>query len=79
MVTHEALFLLRESKKLIERKERMRSINPHPRMPILTPREKRILPMLETNFGMKTANKNYIFNSLVFGFETILRKLSIKL
>lgn len=79
MVTREAIFLLREAKKLTERKERMRMINPPPRMPVLTPREKRMLPMLETNFGMRTANRNYIFNSSVFGFETILRKLDIHL
>lgn len=76
MVTREAMFLLREAKKLIARKDRMRAINPPAWMPVLTAREKRILPMLETNFGMGQS-KNYIFNCAVFGFDTILSILNI--
>lgn len=79
MVTHEAIFLLREAKKLVIRKDKMRKTNPPPWMPILTPKEKRTLPMLNTNFGITTANKNYIFNCSVFAFETITSKLNINL
>lgn len=76
MVTKEALFLMREAKKLVARKERMRIITPPVWMPILTPKEKRALPMLETNFGVRTS-KNYMFNCSVFGLETILKQMNI--
>lgn len=76
MITKEAIFLLRETKKLVARKERMRSITPPAWMPVLTPKEKRTLPMLETNFGVR-ANKNYMFNCSVFGLNTILSRMQI--
>lgn len=80
MVTREAVFLLRETKKLVARKERMRATNPPVWMPILTTKEKRKLPMLDTNFGVKGAKeKNYMFNCSVFGFDTILSKMNINL
>lgn len=79
MVTREALYLLREAKKLVARKERMRTNTPPPWMPVLTPKEKRMLPMLETNFDVIADTKNYIFNSSVFAFDTILSKLQINL
>lgn len=76
MVTKEAIFLMREARKLVARKERMRTITPPVWMPILTPKEKRTLPMLETNFGVRTP-KNYMFNCSVFGLETILKQMNI--
>lgn len=79
MVTREAIFLLRETKKLVARKERMRTNTPLSWMPVLTPKEKRMLPLLETNYGVNTATKNYIFNSSIFAFDTILSKLQINL
>lgn len=79
MVTREAIFLLRETKKLVARKERMRTNTPLSWMPVLTQKEKRMLPLLGTNYGVNTATKNYIFNSSVFAFDTILSKLQINL
>ncbi|XP_055315323.1 protein abnormal spindle [Sitodiplosis mosellana] len=76
MVTREAIFLLREAKKLVARKERMRSITPPAWMPVLTPKEKRTLPMLETNFGVRSS-KNYMFNCSIFGLDTILSQMNI--
>lgn len=76
MVTREAIFLLRESKKLVARKERMRTITPPAWLPLLSPREKRVLPMLETNFGVRIS-KNYMFNCSVFGLDTILKQMDI--
>lgn len=78
MFTHEALFLLRETKKNVERKENMKRNVKHQFSSTLMPRELRKLPMLETNFGVNTCN-NYIFNSSIFGFETVLTKLNINL
>lgn len=78
MVTREAIFLLREAKKLVARKERMRSITPPAWMPVLTPKEKRTLPMLETNFGIRS-KKNYMFNCSVFGLDTILTQMNIQI
>lgn len=78
MVTKDAIFLLRESKKLVARKERMRTITPPAWLPILTPREKRTLPLLETNFGIRSSKK-YMFNCSVFGFDTILARMDIVL
>lgn len=77
MVTRDAIFLLRETKKMVARKERMRAINPPAWMPILTPKEKRQLPRLDTNFGIRSRTKNYMFNCSVFGFETILGQMNI--
>lgn len=79
MITREAIFLLRESKKMVARKERMRMNNPLPWMPVLTVKEKRTLPMIETNYGVKSAAKNYIFNCSVFAFDTILSKMNIQI
>lgn len=76
MVTREAIYLLGEAKKLVARKERMRAITPPAWAPVLTPKEKRTLPMLETNFGVR-AVKNYMFNSSVFGLDTILSQMNI--
>lgn len=78
MVTKEAIFLMREAKKLVARKERMRANTPPAWMPMLTPKEKRMLPMLETNFGVRTT-KNYMFNCSVFGLDTILAQMEIKI
>lgn len=79
MVNREAIFLLRETKKLVARKERMRTNTPLSWMPVMKPREKRTMPMLETNYGVNTTTKNYIFNSSVFAFDTILSKLQIQI
>lgn len=76
MVTKEAIFLLREAKKLVARKERMRSITPPAWMPVLTPKERRTLPMLETNFGVRSS-KNYMFNCSIFGLDIILNQMNI--
>lgn len=77
MITRDAIFLLRETKKMVARKERMRAINPPAWMPILTPKEKRLLPRLETNFGVRSNNRNYMFNCSIFGFDTILSQMNI--
>lgn len=78
MVTRDAIYLLREAKKLVARKERMRAITPPAYMPILTPKEKRAMPMLETNFGIR-APRNYMFNCSIFGLDTILSQMNINL
>lgn len=77
MQSSDAIYLLRETKKLTLRKENMKRNVKQKWALILPPRELKKLPMLETNFGVNTAN-NYIFNSSVFGFETILSKLNIQ-
>lgn len=76
MFTREAIYLLRETKKLTIRKENMKRNVKLQFASTLTPRELRKLPMLETNFGVNTCN-NYIFNSSVFALETVLAKLNI--
>lgn len=79
MVTREAIFMLRETKKMVARKERMRAINPPSWMPVLTSKERRELPRLDTNFGIRSKTKNYMFNCSVFGFDTILGQTNISL
>lgn len=79
MTTHEAIYLLRETKKLVIRKEKMRqNIKPllNVTVPCISARQKRQLPMIETDYGLRS-NKSYIFYSSVFAFDTILSKLQI--
>lgn len=79
MTTHEALYRLSETKRAVIRKETMRRnrIQINRNQPILTAQQKRQLPMLEPDFGMRS-NKPYIFYCSIFGFETILNQLKIK-
>lgn len=79
MITKEAIFLLRETKKMVARKERMRANNTQSWMPVLTKTERRTIPMLETNFGVRSATKNYMYNCSVFAFDSILSKLKISI
>lgn len=80
MMTRDAIYLLRETKKLTIRKENMnmnRNKNKPQSPSVLTSRELRKMPMMDTNFGVNTKH-NYIFNSSVFALETILSKLNIQ-
>lgn len=77
MFTREAIYLLRETKKLTIRKENMKRNVKQNISPILSMKEMRQLPRLETNFGVNKGNKDYIFNSSVFALDTILSKLNI--
>lgn len=79
MTTHEALYMLSETKRAVIRKETIRRNRnqTNRNQPILTARQKRQLPMLEPDFGMKS-NKPYIFYCSIFALETILNKLKIK-
>lgn len=78
MLTREAVYLLRETKKLTIRKENMKRNVKQQLVHVLSPREMRKMPMLDTNFGVNTDN-NYIFNSSVFALDTILSKLNIEI
>lgn len=78
MITREAIFLLRETKKLVIRKENMRK-NVKQTGRAQSAKTKRQLPMLETNYGLHSPTLAYIFNCSVFGFDTILSKLQIAL
>lgn len=78
MTGADAIFMLRETKKMVVRKERMRSNRaPNPLMPPLTAQQRLQLPMLQPDFGLRSNVAAYVFNCSVFGFDTILELLQI--
>lgn len=79
MTSGNAIYMLRESKKLLLRKERMKKNVK--RLTILTTNsghKNGMLPSLEPDFGV---NKQfpYVFDSFVYAFDTILEKLNVSI
>ena len=83
MTTDDAMFILGEIKLKVIRKENMRrNLQSSRKAPALSATQKRQLPMLQPDFGMKSnnnSNKPYIFLCSIFAFETILNKLNINI
>lgn len=79
MTTRESMFMLGEIKRMVVRKENMRKNKaPNPLMPKLTAQQRRQIPALLADFGLKRAKPYpYIFNCSVFAFDTILHQLNI--
>ncbi|XP_037940963.1 protein abnormal spindle [Teleopsis dalmanni] len=81
MTSANSVFLLRETRKLVARKEKMkqniRKTN-NPRCPQNKIFSSRALPSLEPDYGV-ICNKPYIFISSVYAFETVLYKLGINI
>lgn len=79
MTTRDSMFVLGEIKKMVLRKENMRRNKaPNPLFPKLTPQQRRQMPELLPDFGLRRAKDfAYIFNCSVFAFDTILAKLNI--
>lgn len=82
MTTREAIYTVRETKKLLLRKEKMRqnvrkvvSYNRHAPQPINL---QRTYPSLEPDYGV-IKNKPYIFVNSVFAFDSVLSKLDIEI
>lgn len=83
MTNTEAIYMVRETKKLVARKEKMKqnARKPQPsvygrqgqQLPSFPPRA---LPSLEPDFGIIRGSP-YTFISSVFAFDTILSKLQI--
>lgn len=84
MTTPEAVYMLRETKKLLLRKENMKknirktsiTSTPQRQCNVLTFSPQSI-PNFEPDFGV-VRNKPYTFISSVFAFETVLDALCIK-
>lgn len=81
MTGPDAIFMLREIKKLVVRKERMQANRaPNPLLPPLTPAQRVQLPQLQPDFGLRqppASAATYVFNCSVFAFDTILEQLRI--
>lgn len=79
MTTTDAIYMIRETKKLVARKEKMKqnvrhsSIIMHQKEPKFS---SRALPSLEPDYGIIN-NQPYTFISSVYAFDTILSKLGI--
>lgn len=83
MTNTEAIYMVRETKKLVARKENMKKNARKPQvsiygrqgqqLPTFSPRS---LPSLEPDFGI-IRGRPYTFISSVFAFDTILSKLQI--
>ncbi|XP_054747407.1 protein abnormal spindle [Anastrepha obliqua] len=81
MTTPEAVYVVRETKKLVARKERM---NQNVRKPLVPSRASKLqqfpsraLPGLEPDYGV-IHNKPYTFVSSVFAFDMLLAELEIE-
>lgn len=85
MTTSDAIYVVRETKKLVARKEKMRQNVRKPtttglfgkasQKPIFN---SRAYPSVEPDYGV-IRTKPYIFVSSVFAFDTILQKLGIEI
>ncbi|XP_055848549.1 protein abnormal spindle [Episyrphus balteatus] len=82
MTTAEAIYVVRETKKLVARKEKMKK---NIRKPLMSAAVRdhhgivfgdKALPSLEPDYGV-IRNKPYVFISSVFGFDSVLSKLKI--
>lgn len=86
MTTPEAIYVVRETKKLVARKEKMKQNVRKPTPPTLAlgkshnkpPLNPRSYPSIEPDYGV-VRTKPYIFISSVFAFDTILLKLGIEI
>lgn len=81
MTTSEAIYVVRETKKLVARKERM---NQNLRKPVGSVRAQKTqqfpnnsLPSLEPDYGV-IHSKPYTFVSSVFAFDMLLAELEIE-
>ncbi|KFB52682.1 AGAP003703-PA-like protein [Anopheles sinensis] len=80
MISKDAIYMLRETKKLVQRKEKMRKNVQRPVGCLLAPNPQlmRTVPALEADFGVNRS-KPYVFYSSVFGFERVLQMLDVNL
>lgn len=80
MTTSEAIYFLRETKKLVARKEKMKvnARKPFGCQQRVQHFSQRALPSLHPDFGVSRL-KPYIFISQVFAFDTVLNKLDVNL
>jgi abnormal spindle-like microcephaly-associated protein len=78
MTTYEAIYMLRETKKLVERKEKMKKNVKRPNGCIVSPTQMKQLPAIEPDYGV-IRQKPYVFYSSVFAFDKVLEALSINL
>lgn len=79
MTSGEAIYMLRESKKLLLRKERMKKNAKRLTVAIYISGHKNgTMPSLEPDFGV---NKQYpyVFENFVYAFDTILEKLNVSI
>lgn len=78
MISREAIFMLRETKKLVQRKENMRKNVKKP-VGCLAPPDPTLMrmePALEPDYGV-IRSKPYVFYSSVFAFDTVLNVLDV--
>lgn len=78
MISREAIFMLRETKKLVHRKENMRKNVKKP-VGCLAPPDPHLMrmePALEPDYGV-IRSKPYVFYSSVFAFDTVLNVLDV--
>jgi abnormal spindle-like microcephaly-associated protein len=80
MTTYEAIYMLRETKKLVLRKEKMKKNVKRPYGCIVPPNATLMkqLPATEPDYGV-IRQKPYTFYSSVFGFEMALKALNINI
>uniref|UniRef100_A0A182PU03 Metalloendopeptidase n=1 Tax=Anopheles epiroticus TaxID=199890 RepID=A0A182PU03_9DIPT len=80
MISRDAIYMLRETKKLVQRKEKMRKNVQRPVGCLVAPNPQlmRTVPSLEPDFGVNRT-KPYVFYSSVFGFERVLQMLEVDL
>ncbi|XP_053698807.1 protein abnormal spindle [Sabethes cyaneus] len=78
MISREAIYMLRETKKLVQRKENMRKNVKKPVGCLVPPDPTlmRMKPILEPDFGV-IRSKPYVFYSSVFAFDTVLNVLDV--
>uniref|UniRef100_A0AAG5CSS1 Calponin-homology (CH) domain-containing protein n=1 Tax=Anopheles atroparvus TaxID=41427 RepID=A0AAG5CSS1_ANOAO len=80
MISKDAIYMLRETKKLVQRKEKMRKNVQRPVGCLLAPNPQLMctVPALEADFGVNRS-KPYVFYSSVFGFERVLQMLDVNI
>ncbi|XP_055616188.1 protein abnormal spindle [Toxorhynchites rutilus septentrionalis] len=78
MISREAIYMLRETKKLVKRKENMRKNVKKPIGCLVPPDPSlmRMEPILEPDYGV-IRSKPYVFYSSVFAFDTVLSRLNV--
>lgn len=81
MVTPDAIYMLRETKKLTLRKEKMRqTVNKQFGSYLndgVNSNQKTLLPNLEPDYGL-IKGKPYVFMSPSFALDTVLRKFNVQ-
>uniref|UniRef100_A0A1Q3F2Q2 Putative microtubule binding protein n=1 Tax=Culex tarsalis TaxID=7177 RepID=A0A1Q3F2Q2_CULTA len=79
MISREAIYMLRETKKLVQRKENMRRNVKKPPVGCLVPPDPtlmRMVPILGPDYGV-IRSQPYVFYSSVFAFDTVLAVLDV--